>query len=213
MINIIKNLFKVFKKQKKYKNYFLKDNLKKEIDTNLAEVGKWSYGNPDIYRWDWKSKIIIGNFCSLGPDINFYVGGDHRADWISTSPLPATQFNETFKKAKSVKNFAKSKGDIVIGHDVWIGGRSTILSGVTIGTGAIIAAGSLVVNDVEPYTISGGNPNRVIKKRFEDSTIKRILDTEWWLLEDSKIDSISKYLLSNDTENFFSLINNIKEKK
>ena len=70
-----------------------------------------------------------------------------------------------------------------------------------------------MVNDVEPYTISGGNPNRVIKKRFEDSTIKRILDTEWWLLEDSKIDSISKYLLSNDTENFFSLINNIKEKK
>ena len=213
MINIIKNLFKVFKKQKKYKNYFLKDNLKKEIEANLAEVGKWSYGNPSIYRWDWKSKVIIGNFCSLGPDINFYVGGDHRADWISTSPLPASQFSKTFKKTKSIKNFAKSKGDIVIGHDVWIGGRSTILSGVTIGTGAIIAAGSLVVNDVEPYTISGGNPNRVIKKRFEDSTIKRILDTEWWLLEDSKIDSISKYLLSNDTENFFSLINNIKEKK
>ena len=212
MINIIKNLFKVFKKKKIYKNYFLKDNLKKEIDANLASVGKWSYGNPGIYRWDWKSKVIIGNFCSLGPDINFYVGGDHRADWISTSPLPASQFNETFKKTKSIKNFAKSKGDIFIGHDVWIGGRSTILSGVTIGTGAIIAAGSLVVNDVEPYTISGGNPNRVIKKRFEDSVIKKILDTEWWFLKDAEIDDLSKFLLSSDTENFFSYINSMKKR-
>ena len=211
MIDIIKKLFKVFKKKKIYKNYFLKDNLKNEIDTNLVEVGKWSYGNPSIYRWDWKSKIIIGNFCSLGPDINFYVGGDHRADWISTSPLPASQFNETFKKTKTIKNFAKSKGDIVIGHDVWIGGRTTILSGVTIGTGAIIAAGSLVVNNVEPYTISGGNPNRVIKKRFEDSVIKKILNTEWWFLEDSEIDILSKFLLSSDIENFFSLIDNIKK--
>jgi len=212
MIKNIRNFFRSFRKKKKYKNYFLKDNLKDEIKANLVEVGKWSYGRPNIYRWDWKSKIIIGNFCSLGPDINFYVGGDHRADWISTSQLPATQFNETFKKTKSIKNFSKSKGDIVIGHDVWIGGRSTILSGVTIGTGAIIAAGSLVVNDVEPYTISGGNPNRVIKKRFEDSVIKKILDTEWWFLKDTEIDDLSKFLLSSDTENFFSYINSIKKK-
>lgn len=212
MINIIKKLYKIFKKEKVYKNYFLKDNLKKEIKANLAEVGKWSYGKPNIYRWDWKSKVIIGNFCSLGPDINFYVGGEHRADWISTSQLPASQFNKTFKKSKSIKNFGKSKGDIVIGHDVWIGGRSTILSGVTIGTGAIIAAGSLVVNDVEPYTISGGNPNRVIKKRFEDIVIKKILDTEWWFLKDTEIDDLSKFLLSSDTEKFFSYIDSIKKK-
>ena len=103
MIKNIRNFFRSFRKKKKYKNYFLKDNLKDEIKANLVEVGKWSYGRPNIYRWDWKSKIIIGNFCSLGPDINFYVGGDHRADWISTSQLPATQFNETFKKTKSIK--------------------------------------------------------------------------------------------------------------
>ena len=57
MIKIIKKLFKIFKKEKVYKNYFLKDNLKKEIETNLAEVGKWSYGNPSIYRWDWNLKL------------------------------------------------------------------------------------------------------------------------------------------------------------
>ena len=211
MIKYIKNFFRIFKKQKKYKNYFLKDNLKNEIDANLAKVGNWSYGSPTIYRWDWKSKIIIGNFCSLGPDINFYVGADHRSDWISTSPLPASQFNETFKKAKHIKNFSISKGDTVIGHDVWIGGRSTILSGVKIGTGAIIAAGSMVVNDVEPYSVSGGNPNREIKKRFEESIIKKILHTEWWLMEDQKIDELSKYLLSSDFEKFFSLAKEIKD--
>ena len=69
-----------------------------------------------------------------------------------------------------------------------------------------------MVNDVEPYTISGGNPNRVIKKRFEDSIIKKILDTEWWFLKDAEIDDLSKFLLSSDTENFFSYINSIKKK-
>jgi acetyltransferase-like isoleucine patch superfamily enzyme len=212
MFNNIKKFFKIFKKKKIYKNYFLRDNLKKEIKANLAEIGKWSYGNPTVYRWDWKSKIIIGNFCSLGPDINFYVGADHRSDWVSTSPLPASQFSETFKKANLIKNFSTSKGDIVIGHDVWIGGRSTILSGVKIGTGAIIAAGSIVVNDVMPYTISGGNPNREIKKRFEEEIIKKLLHTEWWLMEDKQIDELSKYLLSSDFENFFSFVKRIKKK-
>ena len=212
MFNNIKKFFKIFKKKKIYKNYFLRDNLKKEIKANLAEIGKWSYGNPTVYRWDWKSKIIIGNFCSLGPDINFYVGADHRSDWVSTSPLPASQFSETFKKANLIKNFSTSKGDIVIGHDVWIGGRSTILSGVKIGTGAIIAAGSIVVNDVMPYTISGGNPNREIKKRFEEEIIKKLLHTEWWLMEDKQIDELSKYLLSSDFENFFSFVKEIKKK-
>ena len=212
MFNNIKKFFKIFKKKKIYKNYFLRDNLKKEIKANPAEIGKWSYGNPTVYRWDWKSKIIIGNFCSLGPDINFYVGADHRSDWVSTSPLPASQFSETFKKANLIKNFSTSKGDIVIGHDVWIGGRSTILSGVKIGTGAIIAAGSIVVNDVMPYTISGGNPNREIKKRFEEEIIKKLLHTEWWLMEDKQIDELSKYLLSSDFENFFSFVKRIKKK-
>ena len=212
MFNNIKKFFKIFKKKKIYKNYFLRDNLKKEIKANLAEIGKWRYGNPTVYRWDWKSKIIIGNFCSLGPDINFYVGADHRSDWVSTSPLPASQFSETFKKANLIKNFSTSKGDIVIGHDVWIGGRSTILSGVKIGTGAIIAAGSIVVNDVMPYTISGGNPNREIKKRFEEEIIKKLLHTEWWLMEDKQIDELSKYLLSSDFENFFSFVKRIKKK-
>jgi acetyltransferase-like isoleucine patch superfamily enzyme len=210
MFKNIKNYLKKFKKKKIYKNYFLRDNLKLEIEKNLAVIGKWSYGNPTIYRWDWESKIIIGNFCSLGPDICFYIGGNHRLDWISTSPLPADQFSKVFKEANKIDNFSKSRGNIEIGHDVWIGGRSTILSGVKIGTGAVIAAGSVVVNDVEPYTVSGGNPNKEIKKRFDDDTIKKILSTEWWLMRDQEIDILSKYLLSNDIKNFFTHVDLVK---
>ena len=208
---MIKNFFNKFKKKKIYKNYFLKDNLKDEIKSDLAEIGKWSYGKPRIFRWDWKSKIIIGNFCSLGPDIDFYVGGNHRHDWISTSPLPASQFETAFKKAQEVKNFNKSNGDIEIGHDVWIGGRTIILSGVKIGTGAVIAAGSVVVNDVEAYTISGGNPNKQIRKRFDDSTINKLLESKWWNLNDEQIDNLSFYLLSNNFNDFFKKIDEIKK--
>ena len=208
---MIKNFLKKFKKKKIYKNYFLKDNLKKEIDANLAKVGKWSYGKPKIFRWDWESVLIIGNFCSLGPDIDFYMGGNHRVDWISTSPLAATQFHDTFTKSKNIKNFNSSKGDILIGHDVWIGGKTTILSGVKIGTGAVIAAGSMVVNDVEPYTISGGNPNKFIRKRFEDNLIKKLLDSKWWNLSDEQINNLSSSLLSDNFDEFFNKIKDIKK--
>ena len=208
---MIKKFLKKFRKNKIYKNYFLKDNLKNEIQSDLASVGKWSYGKPRIFRWDWKSKIIIGNFCSLGPDIDFYVGGNHRYDWISTAQLPASQFETSFKKAQEIKNYNKSNGDIEIGHDVWIGGKTIILSGVKIGTGAIIAAGSVVVNDVEPYTISGGNPNKQIRKRFDDTTINKLLDSKWWNLNDKQIDNLSFYLLSNNFEGFFNKINQIKK--
>ena len=124
--------------------------------------------------------------------------------------MPADQFSKVFKEANKIDNFSKSRGNIEIGHDVWIGGRSTILSGVKIGTGAVIAAGSVVVNDVEPYTVSGGNPNKEIKKRFDDDTIKKILSTEWWLMRDQEIDILSKYLLSNDIKNFFTHVDLVK---
>lgn len=210
---MIKKFFNKFKNKKIYKNYFLKDNLKKEIESDLVEVGRWSYGKPNILRWDWKSKLIIGNFCSLGPDIDFYIGGNHRLDWISTSPLPAPQFDSVFEKAKNIKNFNKSNGDIIIGHDVWIGGRTTILSGVKIGTGAVIAAGSVVVNDVGPYSISGGNPNKEIRKRFNEDVIKKLLESEWWNLTDDDINYLSEHLLSNNFEIFFNKVNEIKNKK
>lgn len=195
---------------KKYLNYFLRDNLKIDIKKGYAKIGKWSYGNPKIYRWNSEDKLIVGNFCSIGPNVSFFIGGDHRTDWITTSPLPDPKFSFFFNKAKNIKNFSKSKGNIIIGNDVWIGGNSLILSGAEIGTGAVIAAGSLVNGKIEPYSVVGGNPAKLIKKRFSDSDIKKILDTKWWDLNDQIINSLSIYLLSDNIEKFIKKIKELQ---
>tara|TARA_B110000503_G_scaffold45950_1_gene75070 strand:+ start:1416 stop:2054 length:639 start_codon:yes stop_codon:yes gene_type:complete len=205
---MFQKLLTIFRKKKikNYKNYFLKDNLKDEIEKGLSCVGKWSYGNPKIYRWDWKSKIKIGNFCSLGPDIKFYIGGNHRQDWITTSPLPASQFSKTFNKAQNIKNFSTSKGDINIGNDVWIGGNTIILSGVTIGNGATIGAGSVVTSDILPFSVCAGNPIKKIRNRFDDDLIKKIQESQWWNFDDHVINELSEYLCSNNFDDFFEAL-------
>jgi acetyltransferase-like isoleucine patch superfamily enzyme len=204
-----------FKKKKKYSNYFLKDNLKNEISQNLAVIGKWSYGNPKIYRWNWKNKIYIGNFCSLGPEIKIIIGGNHRTDWVSTSQLPADTFNfeDTFLNAQKIKNYNYSKGDLHIENDVWIGGFSIIFSGVRLGNGSVVAAGSVVTKDVEPYTIVGGNPAKLIKKRFTSKQINFLNSSKWWDLDDKKIDLLSKYLLAEKVDLFIKKFKDYKKNK
>jgi lipopolysaccharide transport system ATP-binding protein len=204
-----------FKKKKKYLNYFLKDNLKNEISQNLAVIGKWSYGNPKIYRWNWKNKIYIGKFCSLGPEIKIIIGGNHRTDWVSTSQLPADTFNfeDTFLNAQKIKNYNYSKGDLHIENDVWIGGFSIIFSGVRLGNGSVVAAGSVVTKDVEPYTIVGGNPAKLIKKRFTSKQINFLNSSKWWDLDDKKIDLLSKYLLAEKVDLFIKKFKDFKKNK
>jgi lipopolysaccharide transport system ATP-binding protein len=204
-----------FKKKKKYSNYFLKDNLKNEISQSLAVIGKWSYGNPKIYRWNWKNKIYIGNFCSLGPEIKIIIGGNHRTDWVSTSQLPADTFNfeDTFLNAQKIKNYNYSKGDLHIENDVWIGGFSIIFSGVRLGNGSVVAAGSVVTKDVEPYTIVGGNPAKLIKKRFTSKQINFLNSSKWWDLDDKKIDLLSKYLLAEKVDLFIKKFKDFKKNK
>jgi len=209
---MIKNILNFFyKKNKKHNNYFLKDNLKNEIKENFCNVGRWSYGNPKIYRWDFKSKLIIGNFCSLGPEIKIYLGGNHRTDWLTTFPFPANQFLKNFDKAKKIKNFHHSRGNIRIGNDVWIGGHSIILSGSLIGDGCVIGAGSLVTGKLDPYCIYAGNPIKKIRNRFRKAIIKKIIQTNWWNLDDQIINDISKYLCSNNYKAFFKIIKKINQ--
>ena len=202
-------MIKFFKKKKIYKNYFLKDNLKEDIKKNIAEVGDWSYGNPKIYRWNWTSKVKIGKFCSIGPCVKFIIGGNHHSEWITTSPLSADTFNDSFPNCSSIKNLSVTNGDLVIENDVWIGGFVTILDGVTIGNGSIIGAGSVISKDVEPYTIVVGNPQKVLKKRFSENKIKILKDSKWWELSDEKIDKISPYLLSEDFDGFVAALKKV----
>jgi chloramphenicol O-acetyltransferase type B len=199
MFNFLKK-----KKLKKYKNYFLKDNLKEDIQKNYAQIGDWTYGNPSVMRWGTDHKFIVGKYSSIGPDVSILLGGNHRHDWITTSQLPAETFQayEKFPKAKNIKNFIYSKGDIVIGNDVWIGAKSIILSGSTIGDGAVIAAGSVVSGEVRPYSIVAGNPAREVKKRFDENIIKKLLIIKWWNFSDEKVNEFSELLCSDNIEIF-----------
>ena len=199
-------MFKFFKKKKlkKYKNYFLKDNLKEDIEKNYAQIGDWTYGNPSVMRWGTDHKLIVGKYSSIGPDVSIILGGNHRHDWITTSQLPAETFQayKKFPKAKDIKNFIYSKGDIIIGNDVWIGAKSIILSGLKIGDGAVIAAGSVVSSDIKPYTIVAGNPAREVKKRFSNDVIEKLLTIKWWDFSDERVNEFSELLCSENIEVF-----------
>lgn len=121
-------------------------------------------------------------------------------------PSGTFQSFQKFPKAAGIKDFTYSNGDVTIGNDVWIGANTLILSGTTIGDGAVIAAGSVVSGKINPYTINGGNPARLIKKRFEKKLISKLLKSKWWELDDKKINQLAKILCSNNFRQFFKLI-------
>jgi len=122
--------------------------------------------------------LIIGKFCMIASDVSFIMNGaNHLNEAISTFPFAI--FGGDWSEAMNGKAYP-NKGDTVIGNDVWIGYGATIMPGVTVGDGAIIATKSLVTQDVEPYTIVGGNPAKQIRKRFSDLEIKDLLELKWW---------------------------------
>lgn len=205
------------KKKKKYLNYFLNDTLKDEINNNLAVVGRWSYSTSPlkIYRWNYKSKIYIGNFCSIGPEVKIIIGGEHRTDWVSTAQINADtfNFNDTFLNAQKIKNFKDSRGDLRIENDVWVGAFSIIFSGVKLGNGSVVAAGSVVTKDVDPYTVVAGNPAKFVKKRFTTKQINFLNSSKWWELDDKLIDTLSKYLLNENVDLFIKKFKTLKYDK
>jgi acetyltransferase-like isoleucine patch superfamily enzyme len=166
----------------------------------MIEVGKYTYGHGEsiIHEWGEGAKVIIGSYCSLGPKIEFFLGGNHRMDWITTYP-----FGHTHKEVFNTFNgegHPATKGDIVIGNDVWIGMSTKIMSGVKIGNGAVIATNSVVTKDVNDYVVVGGNPAKIIKKRFSDDIIEILLKIKWWDWDEEKINRNLNILCSSDFE-------------
>ena len=131
------------------------------------------------YHFDFVGdKLIIGKFCMIASDVKFIMNGaNHLSESISAYPFAI--FGNGWENAMEGKSYP-NKGDLIIGNDVWIGYNATIMSGVTIGDGAIIATNATVTKDVTPYTIVGGNPAKEIRKRFDEDTIKKLLDMQWW---------------------------------
>lgn len=149
-------------------------------NVRYSKIGKYTYISA-------RSGVVyaeIGSFCSIAAGVGIG-GGAHAISAVSTSPA--------FNKGRNVLGcnfgnieFAPYK-TTKIGNDVWIGNRALIMQGVTIGDGAVVGAGSIVTKDVEPYTIVAGNPARVIRKRFDDETVEKLLKLQWWNMSEEEL--------------------------
>ncbi len=145
-------------------------------------------------------KLKIGRFCSVACGVKFvFTSANHTLRSLSTYTFPIF-FEEWGLDVKNITKAWDNKGNIIIGNDVWIGYGAVILSGVTVGDGAIIGARAVVTKDVPPYTIVGGVPARQIRKRFDDETIKKLLTLQWWNWDYEKIRKNIPAIQSGDIE-------------
>ena len=149
------------------------------------------------YHFDFTGdKLIIGKFCQIASGVEFIMnGGNHLVEGISTFPFSI--FGNGWEGAMEGKAFP-NKGNTEIGNDVWIGYRSLIMPGVKIGDGAIIATASVVTKDIPPYSIVGGNPAKILRRRFDEAVIGKLLEIRWWNWDAAKITKNVRTLTSND---------------
>jgi virginiamycin A acetyltransferase len=169
------------------------------------QVGEFTYGHENISHIFENVfpnvRLIIGKFCSIASNVKVYYGqGYHDSKNISTYPFGCNK-NDILNLNCYQK--LKTNGNIIIGNDVWIGDNVTINSGVVIGDGAIIATNSHVTSNVEPYSIVGGNPSKLIKYRFEKNIIGKFLEIKWWDWELKKIRENAKLLNGDNIKLFF----------
>ncbi|MDF1694821.1 MAG: CatB-related O-acetyltransferase [Saprospiraceae bacterium] len=171
------------------KNYNRLCFLKNVISNPNIIVGDYTYYDDfeDVsnfeknvrYLFDFTGdKLVIGKFCMIASNVTFIMNGANHLS-KSVSAYPFAIFGNGWDDAMEGKSYP-IKGDTIIGNDVWIGYNATILAGVKIGDGAIIATNATVTKDVEPYTIVGGNPAKEIRKRFSEDEIDRLLKLKWW---------------------------------
>jgi virginiamycin A acetyltransferase len=148
------------------------------------------------YHFDFVGdKLVIGKFCMIASDVTFIMNGaNHLTNALSAYPFAI--FGNGWETAMEGREYPR-KGDITIGNDVWIGYNATIMAGVTIGDGAIIAANSTVVKDVGSYSVVGGNPATEIRKRFTDDQIQKLLKIQWWNWDIEKISQNVRHLTGN----------------
>jgi len=186
--------------EKDPQNFYTRDLVDEKYKNN---IGDYTYGNPKIFDWDEGAKLKIGKFCSIAEEVTIFLGGNHRIDWVTTYPFPALV--ERWLEAKDIKGHPGTKGDVIIGNDVWIGYKSTILSGVTIGDGAVIGACSVVAKNVPPYTKVAGNPAVPIGKRFDEKIVEELERIRWWDWDEKIIRENLKILCGGNLKRLIDL--------
>lgn len=170
-------------------------------DSSRLTMGRGSYGNPLIPTFPGDDlHVSVGSFVSIAHDVVMMDGGNHRIDWVTTYPLRGClDLPGAFEDGHPA-----SKGDIVIGNDVWIGRGARVLSGVTVGDGAVIGGYSVVTKDVRPYAIVVGNPAREVRRRFSDEQIDALLSIAWWNWPMDKILECVAELSDSDIDRFIA---------
>jgi acetyltransferase-like isoleucine patch superfamily enzyme len=179
-------------------------HLKKLTERHGYDIGDFSYGRPKVRFPESGAKLSIGRYCSIADGVEILLGGNHRTDFVTTYPFGA--MTGIWPEAAGRDDFHATNGDVTIGHDVWLGSQCMILSGVTIGTGAVIAARAVVTRDVPPYAIVGGNPARVIRMRFDAGTVERLVACRWWDLPRERIAALVPLLQGGDVEGFLRVV-------
>lgn len=177
--------------------------LDEREDLSAYEIGRYSWGHLTLSSRGPGTTLKVGQFCSFAHGTHIILGGEHRSDFVSTYRFPAyAPFKETHQHL--AEDTSITKGAVVIGNDVWLGHQTLVLSGVTIGDGAIIGAGSVVRHDVPPYAVVAGNPARVAGFRFPPEQIEALLELKWWDWPIEKISSHLDQFMSEDIAAFIS---------
>ena len=167
-----------------------------------ADRGTYFDRNVNIISWSNQFHIHLGKYNSIGRDCNFFLHANHRVDWITTSSQLWGPVTPEVADMHMSMGHPTCKGDIIIGNDVWIGAKSTIMSGVNIGNGAVIGSNSTITKDVPPYAIVVGNPGKIVKYRFSEKQIESLLKISWWDWTEDRIKTEAMNMWSNNVDEF-----------
>ena len=195
---MLATIFYLLKKRKKMREWKRRNAHNEMIPVNEFNfdsviIGNYSYGELTVINFNEKETLHIGNYCSVASGVVFVLNGDHPTEYLSTFPFKV--------KCLGISTYeATSKGDIIVDDDVWIGQNAIILSGIHIGQGAVIAAGSIVTKDVPPYAIVGGVPAKIIKYRFSDAIVQKLLKIDYGKLSKETVKSHLQKLYTPLTE-------------
>lgn len=163
--------------------------LRPLITSPLIEVGEFSYYDDPEHATEFETRnvthhygperLVIGKFCAFASGVTFVMNGaNHRMSGVSTYPFPI--MGQPWSEHRDLVTDLPSRGDTVVGSDVWIGGNVTVMPGVRIGHGAIVSTGAVVTKNVPDYAVVGGNPARTIRMRFDENDVRTLLDLAWW---------------------------------